>query len=208
MNKLFGSAILGSVLLVLSACGSPGAVADETETPSGGGASTATYAASPETQAEIGVANWVLHGTEDSAVLEAQDASGTVTDRASLHWTDTADGRSVDILFQNAHVQYKQTGDGSIAESGLDAFQKLPGAVAFATRAAADLPQAPADSGLSTTSTLNPLAPPNITHDVQPLAGGCHQLSLSMQRCMQSLYDMGFRIKVKATCLSLCNAGN
>jgi hypothetical protein len=202
--------VLGGALLLVSACSA--SPAGDDSSPSGDKPlSTATFAASAQTQAELGIARWVETDTWNASVLEGQDANGEVKTRATFHWSQTADGRTVDVEVDGEHVAWKQrSSDGAVSTDGLDAFRGNAAAVAVAKRASSDLPPPPS-SGTST-STLQAqdlLAQPS-ENLIGPLPTEltCHDtFHPGVQDCLQRMISIGMQSGMKSFCVGRCLAG-
>lgn len=204
MTRTLGS-ISGAVfasLFLLTACSG---AEDAAETGEGSEMSSASYAATAQTRAELGVASWVLHHTKDSSVLEAEDATGAVTERASLRWTETAEGRIVDITLAGSHVRWQERdADGAVAETGLDALRNNAAAVAFATHAASDLPPPPSVD--VSPSALRPLDV-RLVKDVPEAAPCMGTFDPAVQDCMKRMISIGLSQGLRPFCISRCLGG-
>jgi hypothetical protein len=205
------SLVFGGLLLLVSACSAKSAGDDTGDSSGDKPLSTATFAASAQTQTDIGVARWVESDTWDSSVLEGQDANGEVKTRATFHWTQTSEGRTVDIEVDGAHVAWKQrSSDAAVSTDGLDAFRGNAAAVAVAKCASADLPPPPsagASSGLLEAQDLVRQPSENLIGPL-PTELTCHDtFHPGVQDCLQRMISIGLTTGMKSFCVGRCLAG-
>jgi hypothetical protein len=196
-----------ALMLVASACSSqpPRAGADDPSASVSSQIPTASFPASTETQAQLGIQTWTLNHTGDSSVLRGHDSNGKVKASASLHWTDTAGERAIDIVLEGADVQWTVSANGDVAEEGLDDFRKNARAILFATRASADLPPPPpaTTGGLVTTDF-----PVLVGGGGPPLERSCYdQFNPVVQDCMKQLICAGLTCGLRPFCTGRCLAG-